>query len=119
MNRLKHLLWLSVILLSVVLRADAQENVPPPSPPKYRMELVYIIDGNSTEFIFVIGNAGFKSIDSLKGFLSTLPPGSHLEWSPGCLRMGNEPLLSSEWEMEEFKAFCAERNINFVLVPSG
>jgi hypothetical protein len=109
MNRLKHLLWFSVILLSMVLRADAQENVPPPPTPKYRMELVYIIDGN----------AGFKSIDSLKEFLSTLPPGSHLEWSPGCLRMGNEPLLSSEWEMEEFKAFCAERNINFVLVPSG
>lgn len=119
MNRSKHLLWLSVILLAVFLRADAQENVPPEPPPKYRMELVYIFDENSTEFIFVIGNAGFKSVDSLKNFLRSLPPGSNLEWAPGCMRRGNEPLLSSEWEMEEFKAFCAESNINFVLVPSG
>ena len=119
MNRSKHLLWLSVILLLTVLRADAQENVPPQPAPKYRMELVYIFDADSTEFIFVIGNAGFKSVDALKDFLRSLPPGSNLEWAPGCMRRGNEPLLSSEWEMEEFKAFCAERNINFVLVPSG
>jgi len=26
---------------------------------------------------------------------------------------------SSELEMDDFKAFCAERNINFILVPSG
>ena len=32
---------------------------------------------------------------------------------------GGEPLLSSEQEMEDFKAFCAEKNINFILVPAG
>jgi MoaA/NifB/PqqE/SkfB family radical SAM enzyme len=32
---------------------------------------------------------------------------------------GGEPLLSSEQEMEGFRAFCAEREIKFVLVPSG
>jgi hypothetical protein len=119
MNRFKYLLWFSVILLSAVLGADAQENGQPQPPPKYRMELVYIFQDEATEFIFVIGNVGFKSVDSLKKFLSSLPPGSNLEWAPGCKRMGNEPLLSSEQEMEEFKAFCAEKNINFVLVPSG
>jgi hypothetical protein len=117
MDRFKYFLCLALILLSVVLRADAQENEQP--PPKYRMELVYIFEDEATEFIFVIGNVGFKSIDSLKKFLSSLPPGSNLEWAPGCKRMGNEPLLSSEQEMEEFKAFCTERNIKFVLVPSG
>jgi hypothetical protein len=119
MNRFKYLLWLSVLLLSTVLRADAQEHGQPQPPPTYRMELVYIFEDQATEFIFVIGNVGFKSVDSLKKFLSNLPPGSNLEWAPGCKRMGNEPLLSSEQEMEEFKAFCAESNINFVLVPSG
>lgn len=119
MNRTKHLLWFSVMLLTMLIRADAQENSPAPPPPKYRMELVYIFDSNSTELIFVIGNAGFKSVDSLKTFLRSLPPGSSLEWAPGCIRMGNEPLLSSEREMEEFRAFCAESNINFILVPSG
>lgn len=120
MIRFKYLLWLAVILLTAVPRANAQENGPQrPPASKYRMELVYIVEDETLEFIFVIGKAGFKSVDSLKKFLSNLTPGSTLEWDPGCRRMGNEPLLSSEEEMEEFKAFCAERNINFVLVPSG
>ena len=97
---------------------DAQENIPP-TPPKYRMELVYVFEADATEFIFVVGNVGFKSVASLKRFLSNLPSGSTLEWAPGCKRIGSEPLLSSEQEMEDFKAFCAERSINFILVPSG
>ena len=113
----KRLLCLSVILLSAVLYVNAREGAPPPA--KHRMELVYIFEAGSTEFIFVIGNAGFKSVASLKKFVGSLPPGSILEWAPGCLRMGGEPLLSSGQEMEDFKAFCAERNITFILLPSG
>ena len=120
MKRFKYLLWLAVFMLSPVLQAQAQESAPPPpSSPKYRLELVYIFEDETTEFIFIIGGVGFKTVESLKNFLSSLPPGSMLEWAPGCRRTGNEPLLSSELEMAEFKAFCLERNINFVLVPSG
>ena len=115
----KRLLWLAIILFSSVLHARAQEDVKPQPPPKYRMELVYIFEGTSTEFIFVIGNAGFKSVAALKNYVGSLPPGSQLEWAPGCMRLGGEPLLSSAQEIEEFKAFCAEKNIEFVLVPSG
>jgi hypothetical protein len=115
----KHLLFIAVIFLSAVLHTRAQEPVQPQSAVKYRMELVYIFEASSTEFIFVMGNAGFKSVASLKNYLGNLPPGSTLEWAPGCERLGGEPLLSSELEMDEFKAFCAEKNINFVLVPSG
>lgn len=115
----KHLLLLSVILFFAALPARAQENGQPQSPPKYRMELIYIFEGESPEFIFVIGNAGFRSVAALKRFLENLPPGSTLEWAPGCRRMGQEPLLSSEQEMDDFKAFCIEKGINFILVPSG
>ncbi len=115
----KRLLWLAVIFLSAVLDTRAQEDSQPQLPSKHRMELVYIFEEGSTEFIFVIGNVGFKSVASLKNYVGNLPPGSILEWSPGCMRMGGEPLLSSEPEMEEFKAFCEEKNIKFVLVPSG
>jgi hypothetical protein len=115
---------LMVLLLGVlhvgVLHVQAQENgQSPPFPPKYRLELVHLLDTDSAEYIFVVGNIGFKSVTSLEKFLSTLPPGSILEWAPGCLRSGSEPLLSSVQEMEDFKAFCAASNINFVLVPSG
>lgn len=113
------LLWLTVTLLSVVLHARAQESARPQPPPKYRMELVYVLDAAPAEFIFVIGDSEFKTVESLKSFLSLLPAGATLEWAPGCMRVGREPLLSSEGEMEDFKEFCAALGINFVLVPSG
>ena len=115
----EHVLCFLVILLLGAVHAHAQENGQSPSPPKYRLELVYIFDADSTEYVFVVGNVGFRSVASLKKFLSDLPPGSTLEWAPGCRRTGGEPLLSSEQEMEDFKAFCAAKKISFILVPSG
>ena len=115
----RRLLWVPLILLSAVCHTHAQEIAQPEPPPKYRMELVYIFEADSPEFIFVVGNVGFKSVESLKNFLNNLPPGSILEWAPGCKRIGSEPLLSSEEEMEAFKTFCVERGITFILVPSG
>jgi hypothetical protein len=119
MNRNKYLLGLSVILLSGVMRVDAHEYQQEPPPPTYRMEVAKVFDQEATEFVFVIGKVAFKSVDSLKKFLSSVPPGSTLEWAPGCVRWGDEPLLSSDVDMQDFKAFCAEKNIKFVLVPSG
>jgi hypothetical protein len=100
--------------------ANAQETKQE-EPIKYRMQLVYVFDENSSEVehIFVIGQSGFKTVDALKKFIGRLPAGSILEWAPGCKRMGGEPLLSSEEDMEEFKAFCEEKKIKFVLIPSG
>jgi hypothetical protein len=114
----KHILCLLVMLLLGTLHAQAQENGQT-SPPKYRLELIQIFDADSAEYIFVVGKTGFKSVASLKKFLSDLPPGSILEWAPGCIRFGGEPLLSSEQDMEDFKAFCAAKKISFILVPSG
>ena len=95
----------------------AQE--PGAQPAKYRLELVYIFESNVTEFIFVVGNSGFKSVASLKRFIAALPKGSTLEWAPGCDRLGNEPLLSSEADMKRFRRFCELRGIKFILVSSG
>jgi hypothetical protein len=113
------ILCLLAISLAVGLHVQAQENKESPAPPKYRLELVRIIDGESTEYCFVVGKIGFHSLASFKEFLSTLPPGSILEWDPGCLRHGDEPLLSSREELEDFRAFCADKKIKFNLLPSG
>ena len=119
MKMSRSLLWLCAILLFIVLPARAQEIGQSAPAPKYRMELIYVVDASPHEYVFVIsGSIGFKSVDSLKKYLGDLPPGSTLEWAPGCVRRVNEP-LSSEQEIEDFKAFCAEKNINFIVIPSG
>jgi hypothetical protein len=104
-----------VIALAVEpARAQSDEQ-----PPAYELKLVYLSDGSETEFVFVVGNSGFRTVESLRRFLASRPAGTTLRWNPGCVRLGGEPLLSSETEMDDFKAFCVEHQIDFVLVPSG
>ena len=72
-----------------------------------------------TECMYSVGKERFKSLDALKEFITQMPKSSTLVWNPGCLRLWNEPLLSSEKDMADFKDFCEKHDINFVLVPSG
>lgn len=88
-------------------------------PAEYELKLVYIFEASPLEFIFVIGNSGFKTVAGLENFISTLSAGTTVRWNPGCERLGGELLLSSEREMGAFQAFCRKHRINFVLVPSG
>ncbi|HZI66570.1 MAG TPA: hypothetical protein VFF17_08395 [Thermoanaerobaculia bacterium] len=99
------------------LTAAIAESRPEP-PPVYEMKLIFVGEA-PVESLFVIGNSGFRTVEALKSFLSRLPAGARLTWNPGCIRFGEEPLLSSEHEMEEFKRFCLEHGIDFVLIPSG
>jgi len=88
-------------------------------PVKRELQLIYLFDGDQPEYIFRIGQSGFRSIASLKEHLATWPAGSELTWAPGCVRLGNEPLLSSEKEMKDFRRFLSDRGIAFILIPSG
>ena len=85
----------------------------------YELKLVYIFESPRVDFIFVVGNSGFRTVTALQNFVASLPEGTTLRWSPGCERFGGEPLLSSDHDMDEFKAFCRQHHVNFVLVPSG
>jgi hypothetical protein len=106
-----------ILLTAVGLFASSGEVQP--EAIKAELRLIYVFDEPKTAFIFVIGRSGFTSAKSLKRYLETWPPGSELTWAPGCSRLGNEPLLSSELEMKAFRAFLKKRGIKFVLVPSG
>ena len=88
-------------------------------PIKAELQLIYLFEEPKTEFIFVIGNSGFRSVNSLKRHLETWPPGSELKWAPGCIRLGGEPLLSSDQQMKALQAFLRKQGIKFILVPSG
>lgn len=92
-----------------------------PERPRYRMELIWVQDGEGDrgEYVFAVGALGFKGVQRLKDFVALLPAGAILEWSPGCLRRGNEPLLSSGEELEDFRKFCQEHGVEFILHPSG
>jgi hypothetical protein len=98
-------------------RALQDADLDEAKPAVYELTLVYVFETPEPEF--VVGNSGFKSVASLKLFIASLPPGITLRWNPGCVRLGGEPLLSSESEMADFRAFCLEHQIDFVLVPSG
>jgi hypothetical protein len=106
-----------ILLTAVALFASSGEIRR--EPIKGELRLIYVFEEPKTAFIFVIGQSGFKSVNSLKRYLGTWPPGSELRWAPGCSRLGNEPLLSSEQDMNAFRAFLKKRGIKFVLVPSG
>src|SRR5215510_809811 len=88
-------------------------------PIKAELQLIYLFEKPKTEFIFVIGQSGFRSVNSLKRYLETWDPGSELKWAPGCIRLGGEPLLSSAEEMRDFRVFLQKKGIKFILVPSG
>ena len=107
------------ILLAAAALLGASSAAPAEPPARYELQLVHIFDGPKTEHIFVIGESGFRTVASLKAFLATLPKGTELRWAPGCERFGDEPLLSSEQDLAEFKAFLEQRGIRLVLVPSG
>jgi len=74
------------------LTAAIAESRPEP-PPVYEMKLIFVGEA-PVESLFVIGNSGFRTVEALKSFLSRLPAGARLTWNPGCIRFGEEPLLS-------------------------
>jgi hypothetical protein len=116
---------ISCLLLIFAQAASAQDEAAAAAQeqerPRYRLELVLIEDSDSDrrDYIFLIGSIGFRTVEGLKSFVARMPAGSLLEWSPGCLRWGNEPLLSSTEEMEDFRRFCAEHGVEFIIHPSG
>ena len=83
------------------------------------MKFVYVFEGDKPEVIINVGNAGFKSVASLKSWVSNLPSGTTIEFDMTCKRFGIEPLINSEEEMEDFKVFCKQHSINLVIRPSG
>lgn len=115
MKRLS-LVLLGLLLATIDASAAGGANE---QPVKAELQLIYVFEGAKPEFLFVIGQVGFKSVISLEKHLETWASGSELKWAPGCERLGGEPLLSSEKDMAAFRAFLAKRGIHFVLVPSG
>jgi len=109
------------LMLCGILLPVLAQDVKKPKPENLTMTLAWIADaGEPKPYVFVInGVVAYKTVAGLKKYLKDLPKDSTLTWSPGCRRLGNEPLLGSKVEMKKFKDFCKTNGIKFVLVPSG
>lgn len=120
------LLFFIIILFSSAVKAENRQAInqgleksSPLLPIVYPMKFVYIFEGDKPEIIIVVGNGGFKSIASLKNWAKNLPSGTTIEFDMSCRRLGIEPLINSEKEMDDFKDFCKQHNINLVIRPAG
>lgn len=109
---------ITLLIASCLLPALGQDEK---KPENLKMSLAWVVDeGEPKQYVFVInGTLAFKTIDGVKNYMKTIPENSTLTWDPGCCRMGDEPLLSSKKDMDEFRKFCDENHVKFVLVPSG
>lgn len=90
------------------------------APPAYTMSIACFSDTltKEPEWILVLGQVAFRSIDALKAAVTHFPKGSTLTYAPSCTIMGGEP-LSSEAERKGFEEHCKANGIRFILVPSG
>ena len=90
-------------------------------PEQITLSLAWVADaGEPHQYVFVInGIVAYRTYEGLKQYLQQLPRGSTLTWNPGCSRLGDEPLLNSNEEMQKFKDFCETHGITLVLIPSG
>jgi hypothetical protein len=108
-----------ILFLANLSTSHAQESLEE-SPQKYQLELIWIYGTGSThEYVFVLGKVGYKTVAALKERIAGLKEGSIVEWDPGCIRMGQEPLLSSEKDMKDFAEFCKKEKVNLVIRPAG
>jgi hypothetical protein len=112
---------LSMVSLLIQLCIPAWSDSPRRAPENLTMDLVWIADaGEPRQYVFVLGGAvAYKTLEGLKNHLKGLPKGSALTWAPGCMRMGDEPLLGSADGLKNFREFCDSIGLKFILVPSG
>jgi hypothetical protein len=88
-------------------------------PQSHDLVLVRLMGADEPEYVFEVGELRFRSVAALKSFVQSLPEDSVIRWAPGCMRFGDEPLLSSDAAMEDFRSHCSRYGVKLVLVPSG
>jgi len=72
-SRPGNLLFYGYILLFISHLSVHTEDYDPKTPRKLRLEMIYLFDESNPEFILVIGQSGFKTVDSLKKYLEKVP----------------------------------------------
>lgn len=74
--------------------------------------------GKKPEYVLLMGNLAYRSIEELKKGVSRLPKGTRITWAPSCCLTGGEPLHNEEG-FSDLRDHCREKGIEFVVIPSG
>ena len=101
-----------ICLVISALMADPAFAQQPANSKKIILEVAWLPASNAE--VFVVEGQNFKTVASLKKFLATQPKGTLISWDPGCVRIGDSPLLSSPKEMKEFRLFLEKHKLKFV-----
>ena len=104
-------------LVSVICFANislwATQTVETRKPFEVRLDTVWIAGTSPEELVFVFNNViGYKSVESLRGAIANLPPGSKVTWYPRPL---GAPPMPPEG-MDDFRRFCAERKVELIVI---
>jgi hypothetical protein len=106
------------LLLAICLTSSglwAMQTTTTRKPEKLRLDTVWIAGTRPEEVVFVVNNViGYKSVESLRAAVANLPSGSTLTWFPRPL--GAPRLPPDEKGMDDFRRFCAERNIELIVI---
>jgi hypothetical protein len=84
-------------------------------PARFELKLERVKD----TWRFAVGEATFATVAELRHFVEQQKRGTVLTWDPGCKRLGDEPLLSSDKDLAAFKAFCTAHGVELDLRPGG
>jgi hypothetical protein len=111
---MKHIVLFFTAAVALTIAAYADET---PKPVTYHLQTAQYADtfGKTPEYVFVVGEVAYRSLQGLRKAISHFPKGSTLQWSPSC----RGPVGLSPEQEKQLKEFCDSHGITFVHVPSG
>jgi hypothetical protein len=68
---------------------------------------------------FQIDGRPIDTLQELKEFIASLPPGSTIKWDSGCIVYSVVPLKDSDLTIDAFTDYCKEHGIKFQYIISG
>jgi len=103
-------------------------SVAKPAPKAASRATVYTVRGLRASWqwkdfypgrIFEVGEQRFSTLEQFKQFIRTLPRGSTVQWSSGCVRYDSIPLAQSDMSIEAFQDYCNQYGVTFVYSVPG
>lgn len=69
--------------------------------------------------VLAIRGVKYNTVALLKSALAAKPAGTVVVWDPGCVRVGEHPMLSTQKELNELRQFLEKKGLKFIERPSG